>query len=243
MDSELQLKGATVENVVTAIFEVEAEAYKAFTEIRQVPFGEGYSVAEASLLKRDGDNIVVVDAFDAAAVTSDDTAAGMIIGSLVGILGGPLGVILGASTGALIGSAYDSTDAVDSVSMLEVTASKLYDGEVAIVALVQEDEPAFDAAFAGYEATIVRHFAVDVINEVDLAREAQADFENQLREQLRAERKAEKAEKREERSNKVKAHFADLKAKRAARKAEMAEAKEIANAQFTTSTKEMLGTE
>ena len=232
-----------MENVVTAIFDVEAEAYKAFTEIRNKPFGEDYAVAEASLLKRDGDAIVVVDAFDAAAVTADDTAAGIVIGSLVGILGGPLGVILGASTGALIGSAYDSADAIDSVSMLEVTAAKLYDGEVAIVALVQEEEPAFDAAFAGYDTTIVRHFAVDVINEVDLAREATADFENQLRQQLRVERKAEKAEKREERKAKIKAHFDELKAKRAERKAAFDEGKEIANAQFTSSTKEMLGTE
>ncbi len=232
-----------MENVVTAIFDVEAEAYKAFAEIRNVPFGDGYAVAEASLLKREGDAIIVAETFDAAAVTSDDTAAGMVIGSLVGILGGPLGVLLGASAGALIGSTYDSIDAIDSVSMLEVTAAKLYDGEVAIVALVQEEEPAFDAAFAGYETTIVRHFAVDVINEVDLARQATVDFENQLREQLRAERKAEKAEKREERSNKIKAHFAELKAKRAERKEAMDEAKEIANAQFATSTKEMLGTE
>ena len=232
-----------MENVVTVVFEVESEAYKAFSELRSMPFGAGYSVAEASLLKREGDGITVADAFDAAGVTADDTAAGMIIGSLVGILGGPLGVILGAGTGALIGSAYDSVDTVDSVSMLEVTAAKLYDGEVAIVALVQEDEPAFDAAFSAYETTIMRRFAVDVIEEVDLAREATADFENQLRGQLRAEKKAAKAEKREERKSKIKDRFEELKAKRADRKAAFDEAKDIANAQFTSSTKEMLDAE
>lgn len=232
-----------MENVVTTIFEVESEAYKAFSEIRKAPFGQGYSVAEASLLKREDDAIVVADVFDAAAVTSDDTAVGIVVGSLVGILGGPLGVILGAGAGALVGSTYDSADAMNSISMLEVTAAKLYDGEVAIVALVQEDEPAFDAAFEGYETTIVRHFAVDVMNEVDLARVAQIDFENQLREQLRAERKAEKAEKREERKSKLQARFDEIKAKRAERKATVAEAKDIANAQFASSTKEMLGTE
>ena len=232
-----------MENVVTAIFEVESEAYKAFTELRNKPFGEGYSVAEASLLKREGDAIIIADAFDAAAITSDDTATGIVIGSLVGILGGPLGVLLGAGAGALIGGAYDSADTVNSASMLEITASKLYDGEVAIIALVQEDEPAFDAAFEGYETTIVRHFAVDVINEVELAREATADFENQLRAQLRAERKAEKAEKREERSNKIKAHFEKVKTKRAERKAAFDEAKDIANAQYSTATKEIFGEE
>ena len=229
-----------MENVVTAIFDVESEAYKAFAEIRQQPFGEGYSVAEASLLKREGDAITVADVFDASGVTSDDTAAGVVIGSLVGILGGPLGVILGASAGALIGSAYDSADAVDSASMLEITAAKLYDGEVAIVALVQEDEPAFDAAFEGYKTTIVRHFAVDVIDEVDRAREATAEFENQLREDLRAERKAEKAEKREARKEKVKARFDSIKEKHAERKETLDEAKDIANAQYVSSTKEIM---
>lgn len=232
-----------MENVVTTIFDVESEAYKAFSEIRKAPFGQGYNVAEASLLKREGNAIVVADVFDAAAVTSDDTAVGIVVGSLVGILGGPLGVILGAGAGALVGSTYDSADAMNSISMLEVTAAKLYDDEVAIVALVQEDEPAFDAAFEGYETTIVRHFAVDVMNEVDLARVAQIDFENQLREQLRAERKAEKAEKREERKSKLQARFDEIKAKRTERKATVAEAKDIANAQFASSTKEMLGTE
>ena len=137
---------------------------------------------------------------------------------------------------------------------LEVTAAKLYEGEVAIVALVQEEEPAFDKPFAAYETTIMRHFVVDVMEEVDLAVEAQADFENQLRERLRAEKKAQKAEAREERKAeraqkradrkaKVQAHFDGIKEKRAERKAEFDEGKEIANAQFVTSTKEMLGTE
>ena len=243
-----------MENVVTAIFDVESEAYKAFTEIRNKPFGAGYTVAEASLLKHEGDSIVVADAFDAAGITSDDTATGMIVGSLIGILGGPLGVLLGASAGALIGSAFDSDDAIDSASMLEVTAAKLYENEVAIVALVQEDEPAFDAAFEGYKTTVMRHYATDVLGEVDRARESQAEMENQLRQQLRAEKKEERAEKREERKDKIQGKFDGIKAKRAERKAERDEERaerkaefdegvEIANAQFTTSTKEMLGTE
>ncbi len=232
-----------MENVVTAIFDVESEAYKAFTEMRNKPAGEGYSVVEASLLKRDGDNIVISDAFDAAGVTSDDTATGAVVGAIVGILGGPLGVLLGAGTGALIGSAFDSDDAIDSASMLEVTAGKLYDGEVAIVALVQEEEPAFDAAFEGYQTTIIRHFAADVVKEVELARQSAAEYENQLREQLRAERKAQRAEKRAERKAKMEARVDSAKAKHAERKAEFDEAKDIANAQYVSSTKEMLDEE
>lgn len=219
-------------NVVTVVFDVESEAYKAFSELRAQPVTEGYNVAEASLIKREGDAIKVSDAFDAAGTSGDDTSAGMIIGAFVGILGGPLGVLLGAGVGSLIGSAKDSKDADESLSMLEVTVSKLYDGEVAIVALVQEEEPALDAAFAEYKTTIYRQFADDVKKEVELAREKAKDFENQLRGELRAEKKAAREERKAERAE-----------RRAERKAELEEAKDIANAQFTTSTKEAMGTE
>jgi len=208
-----------MENVVTAIFEVESEAYKAFTELRQAPSGKDYKVVEAALLKRKGDTIEVVESIDAAGVSADDTARGIIIGSLAGILGGPLGVLLGANLGALVGTAFDTADTLDSASMLEVTAAKLYDGETAIVALVNEEEPAFDAAFEGYNATIIRHFAVDVANEVELADQAAKDVLNQIKGKAIAMRKAERKK----------------------REAELDEAMEIANAEFTSATKEMMG--
>ena len=219
-------------NVVTVVFDVESEAYKAFSELRAQPVGEGYNVAEASLIKREGDTIKVADGFDAAGTSGDDTAAGMVIGAFVGVLGGPIGVLLGAGIGSLIGNAKDSKDADDSLSMLEVTVSKLYDGEVAIVALLQEEEPAFDAVFAEYKTTIYRQYAEDVKKEVELAREKAKDFENQIRGELQAEKKAAKEARKAERAE-----------KRAERKAEFDEAKDIANAQFTTSTKEAMGTE
>ena len=230
-----------MENVVTVIFDVESEAYKAFTELRQAPFGKDFAVAEAALLKREGDVITMADAFDAADVTSDDTATGMLIGSIVGILGGPLGVLLGASTGALVGTLFDADDASDSLSALEVTAAKLFDGEIAIVALVQEEEPAFDVAFESYKTTIIRHYAVDVIDEVEAARDAEAVLANELREQLRAERKAEKAAKKEERKAAIKECFANAKAKRTERKNAVDEAQEIANAEFANATQKMMG--
>lgn len=232
-----------MDNVVTVIFEVESEAYKAFSELRNVPFGAGYVVAEAALVKRAGDAIAVADSFDAAGVTADDTAAGMVVGSLVGVLGGPLGVLLGASIGGLAGSMLDTGDAVDSVSMLEATALKLYDNEAAIIALVQEDEPAFDAAFEGYDTTIVRQFAADVYDEVERARELEAEFVNLAKEQLRAEKKAARQEKRDDRRAAIAARFDAAKQRRAERKEKLGDAVDTANAQFVSSTKEMLGEE
>lgn len=239
-----------MENIITAIFEVESEAYQAFVNLRNLPFGEGYIVAEAALVKHEGDAIAIADSFDAAGVTSNDTATGMMVGSLVGILGGPLGVLLGASIGGLTGSMLDAADAIDSASMLEATALKLYENEAAIIALVQEDEPAFDAALADYKVTIVRHFAADVYDEVERAREVEEQLVNEAKAQLRAEKKAARKEKREDRKAAIAARFdnvkdkhAERKAEREVKKAEFEEAAEIAEAQYVSSTKEMMDEE
>ena len=211
-------------NVVTAIFNVESEAYQAFVNLRNKPFGENYIVAEAALIKREGDAIKVANSFDVG-VTSDDTATGMIIGSIAGILGGPMGVLLGASLGGLTGSVLDTDDAIDSISMLEVTSLKLYNDDSAIIALVQEDEPAFDAAFENYDVTIVRHFAADVLDEVDRARELEAELANEARQQLRSKKKA------------------AIEAKKAELDKTFEDAADIAKAEYVASTKEMLGEE
>ena len=201
-----------MENIVTAIFSVESEAYQAFTQIRQKPYGEGYVVAELAQLKREGDAITVVEACDTAAVTSNDTAAGMAVGALAGILGGPLGVLLGAYTGTVAGAAFDAADTVDSMALLEATAAKLMDGDVAIIALVQEEEPAFDKPFEGYDTMIIRHFAADVIQEVDSARELGAELANEAHQKLVADKKAETQQKVEEHKAEVHERFEKAKA-------------------------------
>ena len=137
---------------------------------------------------------------------------GIVIGSLVGILGGPLGVLLGASYGAIVGSTADTAVALDQLSAVEILAGKIYEGETAIIALVQEDEPAFDAAFAKFNTITMRFDAADIIDDVDRAYEVQAELQNQAIEQLRADRKAEKAAHREERREELKAKFAEYEA-------------------------------
>ena len=200
-----------MENVVVSIFSVESEAFQAFTELRQMPLGENYTVAEAALLKNSNGITTVEDAFGMKPVDAGQTK-GIVIGSLVGILGGPLGVLLGASYGAIVGGTVDSAKALDQLSAIEILAGKIYEGETAIVALVQEEEPAFDAAFAKYETTVLRYDAADIIDDIDRAYELQAELSNQAIEQLRADRKADRKARREERREELKAHFAEYEA-------------------------------
>lgn len=199
------------DNVAIAIFEVESEAFQAFNELRKAPAGEGYFIPEAALIKNRDNAIEICDGFGYGN-PDVGTAKGIVIGSLVGVLGGPIGVILGATTGAWAGSVSDANYALGTASAVAVVASKVYDGETAIAALVREDEPAFDAAFADYKTTIVRYDAADIADEVDHLYELGAEISNQVLAEVKADRKAERADRREERRAKIKAQFEEYEA-------------------------------
>jgi uncharacterized membrane protein len=192
------------ENVVITVFEVESEAFQAFAELRAATAGKGYDVFEAGLIKRHGNGVDLLDGFSYAPADSD-TATGIIVGSLVGILGGPIGVILGAGIGALVGNSSDTERALDDTSLVAVLASKIYEGEVAIAALVNEDEPAFDAVFANFKTTIIRYDASDIADDVDRLYELQSEISNQVVAQIKAENKADREERRSERRDEIQA--------------------------------------
>ncbi len=196
-------------NLVMAIFKVESEAFQAFNELRKAPEGENYVAAEGALIRNKDNVIEVCDSFGIEE-PGTGTATGMVIGSLVGILGGPIGVILGASAGAWAGASADVGYAADTMSSLSVIANKIYEGETAIVALVGEEEPAFDAVFADYKVTIVRYDAVDIADDVDRMYELQADISNQVWAEAKADRKAARKAKRDEHHAKIKERLDNL---------------------------------
>ena len=190
------------DNVVVTIFEVESEAFQAFNELRSKVEGAGYTTAEAALVRNKNGRIDMLDGFTLGPVAGDDTALGIVIGSLVGILGGPIGVLLGASIGGLAGSASDTDRTVDTVNAVAVVADKLFEGETAIIALVREDEPAFDAVFSGYKTTIIRYDAADIAADVEELRKLEEQVSAEVADQIKAERKADRAERKAEREAK-----------------------------------------
>ena len=189
-------------NVVIAVFEVESEAHQAFNQLKRESVGKGYSAPEAALIQNKANAIDVIDAFGYSPADTG-TSTGMVIGSLVGILGGPVGVLLGAVTGALAGSVSDGGHAVDTASVVAIVASKIYEGEIAIAALVQEEEPAFDAVFADYKATIIRYDAADIADDVERLYDFGAELTNQMMEEVKADRKAEREDRRQEHRAKI----------------------------------------
>ncbi len=193
-------------NVVVAVFNVESEAYQAFSELRKANVTDNYLVPEAALIQNVANTIEVKDAFS---VSSPDggLATGIVIGSLVGVLGGPIGVIMGAAMGASVGSISDTGRAIDAYSVVAVVANKIYEGEIAIAALVSEDEPAFDAVFANYETTIMRFDAADIADDVERLYELEAEISQQVVQEIKEDRKAARADRREDRRAKIKSQL------------------------------------
>jgi len=77
---------------------------------------------------------------------------GGLIGSLIGILGGPLGVLFGFAVGGVIGGSVGSYEELANSALIITVSNKLTNGEVAIIALVQEnDESVLNAIFEKYQ--------------------------------------------------------------------------------------------
>ena len=202
------------QNIVVGLFEVESEAYQALTMLKQDPGNEKSFVTAAALVKKENGALRTLDSFDTGAHTTDDMAIGGVIGALIGILGGPIGILLGGSYGLLIGSVVDADDALQGASLLEQTAVKMENGEVAIIALAfEENEEILDQKLAGFKTTIARFDAATVAAEVEEAQEMEQEMARQARRELRDEKKEARKEKRAAKKEKMSADWESFKAK------------------------------
>jgi hypothetical protein len=109
---------------------------------------------------------------------------------------------------------FDTDDVLMNVSMLEQIMSKGEDGDIAIIALVfEEDEAILDQKLSKYKTTIVRFDAAAVAAEVEEAERLAEEMARQVRLELRKEKKAEIKAKREEKKAKLVSDWEALKAK------------------------------
>ena len=183
-----------MENIVVSIFRVESEAFQAFSELRQFGQTENTKLAQASIVKAEDGIIKVKDSFDLMDSFGSDYFDGGLIGSLIGILGGPLGVLFGFVAGGTIGAFIDldkeSDKELAESALIRTVSKKLVNGEVAIIALVQEnDESVLNAIFEKYQTTIARWDIATVAAEVESALQIQEDLAHQAEARLIADKK------------------------------------------------------
>ncbi len=178
-----------MENIVLAAFQEESLAYQAFSQIKNTPNSEGYTISQLALLQKQGGKLSAKEYYDSGVQTSDDTLTGGLVGALAGILGGPVGMLLGTSMGMFIGAIMDAGDADKEASYLEEAAVKITDGTTALVILALErDEAALDAALTPLHASITRFEAAVMQEEVEEAIRMQDDLAAQVRREIRREK-------------------------------------------------------
>lgn len=203
-----------MQNVIAAVFKNESEGFQAMTQLRQLPPSEQSAIFQMVLVKREESGIRVCDRFDSGINTSDDMLIGGLVGSLVGVLGGPIGVLLMGSYGMLAGSMLDVSDAFSGEALIETVAGKLLEGEVALIALAEEeDESYLDAQLSGFQVEIARFDAAVIADEVDEAVEMEKEMARQARQELRKTKKEDRKKKVDEKRAKLSADFGAFKAK------------------------------
>ena len=185
-----------MENVVVSIFDIESEAFQAFSELKQFDQTENTKLAQALIVKAENGVINVKDNFDLIDSIGDGYFEGGLIGSLIGILGGPLGVLFGFAVGGVIGGSVGSYEELANSALIITVSNKLTNGEVAIIALVQEnDESVLNAIFEKYQVDIVRWDVATVAAEIESALKIQKDLEHQAKARLIADKKEARREK------------------------------------------------
>ena len=210
-----------MQNIVAAIFEVESEGYQAITTLAHTPLIQDTTILQMALVKRTPEALLLCDSFDSGIHTRDDALIGGLMGGLVGILGGPVGMLLMGTYGAFVGHMVDNRDALSSASLLEMVAEKLCEGEIALIALVDEsNEAVLDERLSRFKTVIARFDAAVVADEVEEAQRIQKEMERETRQQLRASKKEERKQRIEVKRAKLKADFEAFKAKFKKNKAE-----------------------
>ena len=201
-----------MENIIVVNFEVESEAYQAFSELKAKAFSDTYIISQAALAKNEGGVIRPLDWFSVGAKANDDAVLGGALGALFGVVGGPVGMLLMGSYGALVGGTVDMVDADYNATMMEHVMKCVTEDKTVLIAMVQEEEGSdFDANFAKYQSEVTRFDAVEIAVEVEEAQRAEAELAIQARKQAFQEKKDSHKEKLQARRAELAAEFEDLK--------------------------------
>ena len=205
----------TKENVLIIYFNVESEGFQAFSEISHSAFSKDKStlIEQASLIKREKGNIIAKEVLHNGKERNEDIIVGSIIGGFLGVLAGPLGVLLGMGVGATLTS-LSFNDDEENTGLIHSVTSRLQDNDIAILAVVQEENEAIlDDYFAKFDTTIVRYDAHVIEEEIEYAEKLQKDLVHQARVQMRQERSEERKRIANQKRAYIQARFEALKEK------------------------------
>lgn len=128
-------------NLIVLSFPNEARAIQASHKLTELESFGDISVFEKAIIKKGADG-------EYTSLQSESTdglrlVSGMALGTLIGAIGGPVGMMVGMLSGTAIGAIVE-TDYVDfSEDFVNRVSDRLKVGDVALLAEVGEDSPAF----------------------------------------------------------------------------------------------------
>ena len=199
------------ENVVMAIYSSEDEARKSFELLKEVSNSNldvNYVVSQAAIVVNNNNKFDVMDQYSQKFFDFKNTMIGGSLGILLGIIIGPLASFVLAGLGAMIGSGFDLTQLEDSENMLYQMYSRILDGEIAIIAIVQEEnELELNSSIGKNAENIYRWDAAEINEEAEYAMEVREGLLKEARYKLKREKSDERKKKIQEYKNSIKQEF------------------------------------
>lgn len=198
-----------MQNVIITRFDVESEAFQAFSMLKTDQYTYSCKITQASIVKRDNGEYRVLDSFNNGRY-ADDTFTGGMIGMIIGILGGPVGVLLGGGIGLLVGGAKDSHDADRDRSLVESVLSDVWSDCTFLLAIADESDPAmYNSKMSRFSQTTTRYDAAELLTEAEELQEIQKEMEKKAKAELRDKKKAAHRERVEANRTKLSDRFRD----------------------------------
>ncbi|MFV0558350.1 MAG: DUF1269 domain-containing protein [Enterococcus sp.] len=127
--------------VIVMNFELESQAYQAFSEIKNLAFSKALKGEQMAVVTHSDDgehNFKIDDFLDFTG--SNKTSKGGLIGMLVGIVGGPLGVMLGWFGGSFIGASKDAKEIRDARDVFEFLIQQIGEGKTGLILIAEEED-------------------------------------------------------------------------------------------------------
>lgn len=198
------------ENMLMLTFKDLDDAKKVYEKLKKANNDAevNYQVLQTVLLKNDGGKISVLDHHAGVFDELEKTMIGGVVGVVLGVLIGPFaGFILGG-VGAMIGSGFDITEQSETENMLYQMYSRIYDGEIAILAIVQEeDELELNSTVGHLTQDIYRWDAAEIKEEAEYATDIRDSLLRQAKMELKKEKSENRKKKIEEYKENIKKEF------------------------------------
>lgn len=149
-------------------FDSKEKAQQTFDNLDANRKNADFIIEDMALMENRQGEIFMPDGRSVSKDRNQDAIYGGILGAFLGLLGGPVGVLVGASVGVGAGAIADNVVGDDEDDILYKAATLLQDGEVALAALVNEEEPGiFADNFLHENVEIYQWDATEVKEQLD----------------------------------------------------------------------------